>query len=81
MSKKKSKTKSIKRPRGGVNPPKAESFPEFEPIVPKVDKQKALQEWFKSAKDATLDNSDEDAVNSAIIDPKQAVYAKKRRKD
>jgi hypothetical protein len=74
----KNKEIKIRRPRGGVNSPEAKIHPEFETIPQKADKKAALKEWLKSAKNSTLEEAEE--VNSGIIDPKQAAYAKKRRK-
>ncbi len=74
----KKKNKDIRKPRGGVNPPESgKIYQEFEEL-PKVDKRKTLKEWFDSARNFTLE--DDGKTNSAIIDPKQAAYAKKRRK-
>ena len=75
MSKKK-KSAKIKRPKGAADVPEAQMY-DLETFEPKnVDKRKALKAWFNSAKE----KKSEDGLSNVLIDPKQAVYAKKEKK-
>lgn len=68
----------VYRPKGSSNIPSA---PRYDPDTGEpvqVDKREALRQWFKDSK---VDRIAEDEGYSVSIDPKQAVYAKKTKKD
>ena len=75
---KKENNKKIYRPRNGADLPETPHFnPETgEPVA--VDKRKAFNEWLKRSK---VEQKDSEECYSGLIDPKQAFYARKKRKD
>jgi hypothetical protein len=74
---KQKKQKKIFTPKGGVDVTATPQWDAETNQPVKVDKQEALRQWLSSAKKEQIT---EDECYSGLIDPKQAVYAKKERK-
>lgn len=74
-----SKTKNkIYRPKKGTDVPEAARF-DPETGEPKtVDRKKLLSQWLKDSKKTNIGEEESYAVS---IDPKQAFYARKKRKE
>ena len=68
----------IYRPKKGVDLPEAPAFDPETGQALQVDKRKLLKDWTKAAKKGDKSESEFFSMN---IDPKQAAYAKKERKD
>lgn len=71
------KNKKIYRPKKGTEVPDA---PVYDPATGepmRVDRRQALSQWLKQSKMTSIND---DECYSGLIDPKQAVYAKKEKK-
>jgi len=66
------------KPKGSSNIPNAPRYDPDTGEAVEVNKRAALRQWFKDAK---VDKIAEDESYSVSIDPKQAVYARKQKKE